>query len=105
MRIESIEIDGVRCFRSFSLFLDEHMTTLVGENGAGKSSAGLALANLTRQTKTDDDQFQVSDLRGDAGPLSIDATIRLEQAELNQLAIAPLLLGIDAGQREVSARR
>lgn len=38
MKIDTILIQNYRCFRELNLSLEEHMTLLVGKNGAGKST-------------------------------------------------------------------
>ncbi len=38
MKIDTIFIQNYRCFRELNLSLEEHMTLLVGKNGAGKST-------------------------------------------------------------------
>ena len=38
MRLKNVEIENYRCFKKATIDLDEHMTLIVGKNGAGKTA-------------------------------------------------------------------
>ncbi len=61
MRIKSLNIQGFRCFRDLSMTFNPQLTTLVGENGTGKSTVGLAVSKLFRQCVTTSDEFRAED--------------------------------------------
>lgn len=44
MKLDRLTLTDFRCFRSFSLQLDPHLTVLVGQNGAGKTAILDAIA-------------------------------------------------------------
>ena len=76
MRIKSLNVQGFRCFRDLSLTFDPQLTTLVGENGTGKSTIGLAVSKLITQFISGGNEISQEDYPyGIPGQLAVEATI------------------------------
>lgn len=92
MRIKTLCIEGFRCFSNASLDFAPKLTVMVGENGTGKSTIGLALEKLLMQCKLDVDQIDHSDYPyGVRGPVKVQAVLGLSEQELNNGPIARLI--------------
>lgn len=105
MRIKSLNIRGFRCFRDLSLTFDPQLTTLVGENGTGKSTIGLAVSKLITQCISGGDEISDEDYPyGIPGHLAIEATLDLSPNEVETILIAPLLGTRIADDDEISSK-
>ncbi len=94
MRIKSLHIKGFRCITGELSITFEPLTVLVGENGTGKTTAGLALSKLLESVRSNLNNSLTSEdfPYGTEGPLSLSATLDFSNQELVDFIITPLLL-------------
>lgn len=86
MRIESVHVQRFRCIEDLSLTFEPGLTTLVGENGTGKSTISLAIRKLLAGGGLVLQDFP----HGVAGPANLQVSISLSPSELEQLLVAPI---------------
>ena len=105
MKFKELNIQNFRIIKDGVINFDPKLTTLVGENGAGKSTTCLALSRiLSCVTSSLSDPITQADYPfGIAGPLSITLTLELEATELHDYLIAPLISTSD-GYRTAEIR-
>lgn len=80
MKINSIKIENYRCFEDITINFDEHITLIVGKNGAGKTAILDAVAvsistfllgidgGISRSILKDDARYEFHDLNGTIDP-------------------------------------
>ena len=80
MKLKNIRISNYRCFKEAELDLDEHITLVVGKNGAGKTAILDAIAvsvstfllgidgGVSRSILKDDARYEFHDLNGTIDP-------------------------------------
>lgn len=86
MRIKSLHIQRFRSIQDLTLDFDTGLTTLVGENGVGKSTIGIALNKLIRTFSEGGDQITSEDYPyGEPAEVAIEATFNLVQDEIENL--------------------
>lgn len=104
MRIRSVQITNFRGIRELTVDLHEGLTTIVGENGVGKTSFALALRALVEGLAHDAVVIQDSDRHaGSDGPVTVRATIELSADELAEMVVGPAF-GWDGPLSELDER-
>ena len=93
MYIRSLRLQGFRCFQDAEFDFAPDVTTLVGENGVGKSSIGRALRCVFSQAVNESgDVVGTSDFPFFAeSPLLLQVRLQLEPKEVREFFVKPLL--------------
>lgn len=80
MKLNNIKISNYRCFKEVNIDLDDHITLIVGKNGAGKTAILDAVAvaistfllgidgGISRRISKDDSRYEFYDLDGTVDP-------------------------------------
>ena len=86
MKLLSLHLTNFKSFTDVDLLIESESTTLVGENGSGKSSVGEALSLLASQQDIAPNLIRQRSIES-----SVDASFLLTQEELDELLIGPLV--------------
>ena len=93
MRLKELHVNKFRSIDSLALMFDANLTTLVGENGTGKTTTGIAIQTLFQNVRSGlGSGIQQADYPyGESAPLAINALIEFSEKEIEQYLIANLI--------------
>lgn len=92
MHIKSIHIQGFRSIHDLSLLFEPGLTTLVGENGTGKSTIALGIRTLINECQNPQAMAPENSPYGVFTPSTIEATFDLTAEEAYDLMSPALIL-------------